>query len=488
MVIWLLAPMKSIRKTLTKRLSVIISLLVITVLLAADIGVDSWVEREFNQGMRAKVGMLQSLVNEEVEGVEFEFAGEYLPEFEGTSSPEYFQLWLGDDVFEKSDTLAFHDIKQLPLTVPELNTTIISDITLPDGRSGRIIYSKFIPQIDTEDRTQYFKIKGEDERTPMIIAYATSVEQLNFTLWFIDAAFVFALIVVPLAVRFAVRNTVAYALAPLDALNVKIRGLSFTDHQQREIFDTDIEELVPIAESLNHFIKDNYSLYLREKRLTSDIAHELKTPVAELISMAEVSMKFPGDVRLEENFKPNVLQIGTRMKNIISGLMLFQKYSFKKLDLEDDIDLLPLFNQIIKDKDLLTLKIHCEHHDSLKLKSNLVAVESIISNLIDNAVKHGKRDSEIHISLNNSADSKPYFEILNSVDQEVSDSDLSHMFEPLWQQDASRTSEEHFGLGLSIVRAMCEAINAQITVSKPSHDKIAFKVTFGVPTATRTQI
>ncbi|MGE6419929.1 hypothetical protein ACQKDY_19610, partial [Alteromonas macleodii] len=40
--------MKSIRKTLTRRLSIIISLLVIAVLLAADIGVDSWIEQEFN--------------------------------------------------------------------------------------------------------------------------------------------------------------------------------------------------------------------------------------------------------------------------------------------------------------------------------------------------------------------------------------------------------------------------------------------------------
>lgn len=55
--------MKSIRKTLTRRLSITISLLVIVVLLAADIGVDTWVQREFNQGLKAKVGMLQSLVN-----------------------------------------------------------------------------------------------------------------------------------------------------------------------------------------------------------------------------------------------------------------------------------------------------------------------------------------------------------------------------------------------------------------------------------------
>lgn len=76
--------MKSIRKTLTRRLSITISLLVIVVLLAADIGVDTWVQREFNQGLKAKVGMLQSLVNEDLDGVEFEFAGEYFPEFEGS--------------------------------------------------------------------------------------------------------------------------------------------------------------------------------------------------------------------------------------------------------------------------------------------------------------------------------------------------------------------------------------------------------------------
>lgn len=460
----------------------------ITVLLAADIGVDSWVESEFNQGMKAKVGMLQSLVNEEVEGIEFEFAGEYLPEFEGTSSPEYYQLWVDNDVFEKSDTLDFYTVKALPYKDIALNESVLMDVTLPDGRSGRVLYSKFLPQIDSDDREEYFQIKGEDKRTPMIIAYATSLEQLNYTLWFIDAAFVFALIVVPLAVRFAVRNTVSYALAPLDELNAKIKGLRFTDHHQREEFNTDVEELTPIAQSLNHFIKDNYSLYLREKRLTSDIAHELKTPVAELINMTEVALKFPGDERLEKGFKPNVLQIGTRMKNIISGLMLFQKYSFKKLDLEDEVDLWLLSNQIINNKNAANISLLNNANGKVTILSNQVAVESIISNLIDNAIKHGQQDAEISVCIGVESASQIYFEITNTLNGEVDDSDIEHMFEPLWQKDASRSSEEHFGLGLAIVSAMCDAINAVITVNKREKQQISFKVIFGVPTATRTQI
>ena len=91
--------MKSIRKTLTRRLSIVISILVISVLLAADIGVDNWVENEFNHAMKAKIGLLQTLVRQDIDGINFHFSGEYLPEFKGTESPEYFQLWHSNKAF-----------------------------------------------------------------------------------------------------------------------------------------------------------------------------------------------------------------------------------------------------------------------------------------------------------------------------------------------------------------------------------------------------
>jgi signal transduction histidine kinase len=470
--------MKSIRKTLTRRLSIIISLLVIAVLLAADIGVDSWVEQEFNQAMKAKIGMLQSLVNEDVEGVEFEFSGEYLPEFEGTSSPEYFQLWYKDSTFEKSDTLGLYTINELPYSSIGLEEYSFQDITLPDGRTGRVIYTRYIPQIDSEDRAEFYRVMGNDTRPSMVIAYATSTELLNFTLWFIDGAFLFALIIVPLVVRFTVRNTVAYALAPLDALNAKIKGLRFTTRQKHEAFQNDVEELEPITQSLNHFIEDNYSLYLREKRLTSDIAHELKTPVSELINMTEVAIKFPGEIRLEKDFKPRVLQIGTRMKNIISGLMLIQKYSFKSLELTDEIDIHKLVTQLIQKKEAQNFLVEVSTNFQLSVKSNHVAVESIISNLIDNAIAHGKTDTEVLVSLGANSSRNVYLRVTNKVGKEVNEDDLKHMFEPLWQKDASRTSEDNFGLGLSIVSALCDAIDAEVSVTKTDEEHISFLVSF----------
>jgi len=468
--------MKSIRKTLTRRLSVVISLLVIVVLLAADIGVDSWVEQEFNQAMKAKIGMLQSLVNEDVEGVEFEFAGEYLPEFEGTTSPEYFQLWYQGRVFEKSDTLGLYTAKQLPFKDVGLSEYIVEDIVLPDGRAGRIIYTKYLPQIDSVDRDEFYRSYKRAERSPMLMAYATSTELLKYTLWFIDGAFLIALIVVPLVVRFTVSSTVSFALAPLDELNFKIKALRFSTQEKHQSFHTDVDELVPITDSLNHFIDDNYSLYLREKRLTSDIAHELKTPVAELINMAEVAMKFPGEKQFEQDFKPRVLQISMRMKSIISGLMLIQQYSFKKLDMNDEIDFCELVKQALESKKILSLDILCPS-EKLHIRSNQIALSSIISNLIDNAVEHRKPDSEINVRLGLDHKNYLYIDIANEVNKEVSESDLKQMFEPFWQKDFSRTSEGNYGLGLSIVKTLCDAIGANITVFKPSKEQISFLVT-----------
>ncbi|WP_296051595.1 HAMP domain-containing sensor histidine kinase, partial [uncultured Alteromonas sp.] len=110
--------------------------------------------------------------------------------------------------------------------------------------------------------------------------------------------------------------------------------------------------------------------------------------------------------------------------------------------------------------------------------SNRVAVESIISNLIDNAIEHGKTDTEILVSLGVNCSSNVYLRVTNKMGTEVNEDDLKHMFEPFWQKDASRTSEDNFGLGLSIVSALCEAVDAEVSVTKTDEEYISFLVTF----------
>ena len=102
--------MNSIHKKLSRYLSISISLLLFCILLATDISVDTWISDEFDRAMINKVGLLETLVEEDENGIEFDFAGEFMPEFEGKENPEYYQLWYRSEVFERSDTLELFEI------------------------------------------------------------------------------------------------------------------------------------------------------------------------------------------------------------------------------------------------------------------------------------------------------------------------------------------------------------------------------------------
>ncbi len=60
----------------------------------------------------------------------------------------------------------------------------------------------------------------------------------------------------------------------------------------------------------------------------------------------------------------------------------------------------------------------------------------------------------------------------------MNDNDLNNMFEPLWQKDQSRTSEDHFGLGLSIVKRLCCQMDMEISVHLKSEKVIEFMLVF----------
>ena len=315
--------MKSIRSKLVITLSVTITGLVLCILLATDIAVDSWIDNEFDRSLQSKAGMLKTLVNKTDNGYSYNFSSEFMPEFAGEVEPEYFQIWNKEGTSIRSKSLDLFEVKNLPFENLEIGESKIRPIQLPDGRDGRIFYSRFIPQV--KDKASVDTSKKTDAES-MILAYTASSEEVDFVLWLIDVIFIVTTITVIVFIRLFVRKAIDTSLAPLVQLNKDISQLSIVSEGSEIFIKEPVKELLPIVESLNAFIKENRQLYLREKRLTSDIAHEIKTPIAELINMAEVSIRFPNEKELNDDFKPEALKISLRLKNIVSNLLLLHKY------------------------------------------------------------------------------------------------------------------------------------------------------------------
>ena len=217
------------------------------------------------------------------------------------------------------------------------------------------------------------------------------------------------------------------------------------------------------------FIEENRALYLKEQRLTSDIAHELKTPIAELINLSEVSIKFPDDKNLNASFKPDVLDISLRLQKVVDSILLFHRYSNETFDKNDVFDPYQVIGRLTANCSRVSIHVEGE---SNPLASNLFAFECIFNNLIKNANTYSPTGSNIDITIRSGKLNRTEICIRNQCQTPLLDEDINAMFDPLWQKDAARTSTMNFGLGLSIVKTFVLALNGDIEVATHNEEII----------------
>ena len=465
----------SIKRKLVNNISAVISVILFTIFLTVDLSVDTWVEDQFNQSLTNKANYLKTLVEDDNNVVEFDFAGEFMSEYEAADATEFYQLWHGRDVFERSDSLELYKNANLPFLEMPINESKIIDYELPNGRDGRALISHFVAQKDDRNPTHSAVFNT------MTLAIAAPTAELNKVLIIIDVVFILTCVLGVFGVRYLVTRIVNKGLHPLHNLNDQIKLLDITGVAQTIESDFKVEEIEPIRNELNKFITVNQQLYSNEKRLTSDIAHELKTPIAELISLSEVAIRYPDDKRISDTYTSDVLNISQRMKTIVSNLLLLQRSSSSAMQLNaQNIILNNLVNQII---DELTFKhptiktrLNNEISDEITLNADEFSLNTILCNLIDNALFYGLPEAPIKLTaVNNSTNMT--ISVSNKVNKPLSSEQLTAIFDPLYQLDSSRTNNQRHGLGLSIVQSLCNLNGFTITASNTENNTLTFILT-----------
>ena len=356
-----------------------------------------------------------------------------------------------------------------------INESKIIDYELPNGRDGRALISHFVAQKDDRNPTHSAVFNT------MTLAIAAPTAELNKVLIIIDVVFILTCVLGVFGVRYLVTRIVNKGLHPLHNLNDQIKLLDITGVAQTIESDFKVEEIEPIRNELNKFITVNQQLYSNEKRLTSDIAHELKTPIAELISLSEVAIRYPDDKRISDTYTSDVLNISQRMKTIVSNLLLLQRSSSSAMQLNaQNIMLNNLVNQII---DELTFKhpsiktrLNNEISGELTLNVDEFSLNTILCNLIDNALFYGLPEAPIKLTaVNNSTNMS--ISVSNKVNKPLSGEQLTAIFDPLYQLDSSRTNNQRHGLGLSIVQSLCNLNGFTIKASNTENNTLTFILT-----------
>lgn len=425
------------------------------------------VTNEFDTSLVTKAQALVQLTEDENGQVEFDYTPKHMPQFERTEQPDYFQFWLADGRMLHRSTGLERANEDLPRSESLLDEPLTRNVRLPDGRAGRMVELAFTPK-DPKDIGD----KGDDdESTPqvlepvtLVLAVAVSRERLdevlgNMQLLIYGAGGIATLIAVILVWR-----SVAAGFRPIDAIASQVEKLDARSLSSRVELPRTPRELAPVVDQLNALLKRLDESFARERRFADNVAHELRTPIAELRSLATVAAKWPGDKASVTEFFGDVNDIAGRMEGVVADLLLLARCQAGIEQVERTPTSLrqiiaAIWSGLAESASGTGLRLRMELPDVI-VDSDPGKLNIVFANVLGNAVSYARPNSEIRC-IGTTMGSRFRLDITNRADL-LSPMDLEHLAEPFWRKDKSRSSAEHAGLGLSLVTAIANLLRLKV--------------------------
>jgi len=204
----------------------------------------------------------------------------------------------------------------------------------------------------------------------------------------------------------------------------------------------------------------------RERQFSDNLAHEFRTPIAELRSLAELSLKWP-DTRNSET-DSNVREIALQMEGIINHLLAIARSENGKASVETGAvkpaALLESICQPLQQKAAArNLTIDAKIPPEMEIHTEPGRLRSILTNLLNNAVEYSRPGGTVQIQ---GEEENGHFtlSVTNPVEN-LRPEDVPHLFERFWRKDAARSGSEHAGLGLSLARAFANSLGFTLSAA-----------------------
>jgi two-component system phosphate regulon sensor histidine kinase PhoR len=207
--------------------------------------------------------------------------------------------------------------------------------------------------------------------------------------------------------------------------------------------------------------------------MTSNIAHELKTPVSSIMGYLETLLNSNIDASKKDYFIERAYQQACRLSNLINDISLLTKieeagslYNIELLKIREIAEnVIDDVQMKLKEK---KIKVHLTIDKKISLKGNQILIYSIFRNLIDNTINYAGTNLVVNIDTFFDDDDFYYF-LYSDNGSGIAEEYLPRIFERFYRIDKGRSRKEGgTGLGLAIVKNAVMFHRGEISVkSKP---------------------
>ncbi|CBL43625.1 Heavy metal sensor kinase [gamma proteobacterium HdN1] len=257
-----------------------------------------------------------------------------------------------------------------------------------------------------------------------------------------------------------------HGLRPLTSMAQVAEGISAQKIQARLPMRHLPAELHSLGNSFNEMLDRLEAALARLNDFSSDIAHELRTPITNLMTQVQVSLSRDRSAEEYREVLYSSMEEYERLAAMISDMLFLAKSDNDQivprqeaLDLRREVDALFEFYEPLASERGLQLACTGE----AKLWGGRLMLQRAIGNLLSNAVRYAYADSVIEVLLRQ-AGASVSIELSNQGDT-IPPETLSQLFSRFYRADAARhRSDEGAGLGLAITRSIVLAHRGSITV------------------------
>ncbi len=257
-----------------------------------------------------------------------------------------------------------------------------------------------------------------------------------------------------------------YGLAPVLAMSAQTQAITAQRLDQRLPLESMPVELIGLARSLNLMLERLEEAFSRLASFSSDIAHELRTPVSSVMTQTQVALSRPRTADVYRSILESNVEEFERMARMISDMLLLAKAENGMVVLTREIVSLPdlistlfdFYDAVAKDKGLqLTFEGDGE------VSVDRLMLRRALGNLLSNAIRHSSENTTIRVMINVSSESTEI--TVDNTGDVIPQQLWERIFDRFYRVDPSRQrTADGTGLGLAIAKSIVIAHGGTISV------------------------
>jgi two-component system heavy metal sensor histidine kinase CusS len=329
-------------------------------------------------------------------------------------------------------------------------------------------------------RQGQFPIINKNKKTIGYLTIGVSQEESSSVLHNLFIVLSFTYLILVFVLYLIMYYVASKAIKPVQKLIQSASQINESNISSRLPLPNNKDEIYKLATTFNDLLNRIENSIEQQKQFTADASHEMRTPLTIIKGTLEVLLR---KERTREQYEKKINEVITqtdRLSYLFDQLLqLARAESNNTIIKKEKIILKEKIDHLINGGDLLLNKNQIKYNipSNCVVFADAALLDRILENIISNAIKYNTPNGNITFEWNEKSNSL----LIKDEGIGISKDQQPYLFNRFYRADNSRSSEiKGNGLGLSIVKKLCELQHIKISVESAENKGTSFTLQFPV--------